>query len=138
MDPNTSHSLLATEILDQFYIELHDWLQLKPPHDIFHPRHAICGTLRDWLLATSPYSTYHYRSRDEICKAARYEFNLWLPEQKECSTLPFNESLMQYRKEAGNCSVYKNPARLAWIEHRYEQAMIRKYNNRNNDERNHD
>lgn len=88
--------------LKQFYREIQQWIDDGcPDHDVFRKTTAICLSLERWL-------GYFDRKVNKILEDSFNDAGLDF-------VLPFNKDLGEFEVEMLNHSIYKNPARLAWI-----------------------
>lgn len=94
--------------LQQFYIEINTWIESGcKGHKFFEADSGLCYNLsafcRNANLSEAEINYYSYTLREGFIRAAFEEH------------LPFNADYYSYRRESCQHTLYKNPARLAWI-----------------------
>jgi hypothetical protein len=108
------------EHLDRFYIELQAWIDGGcKRHRTFSIDYGICATLIDWAFAA--------RLGDRVALDLRNTLAGSFGAANLCPAYPFyamnGEDEYPAEKLAG--AVYRNPARLAWIKARADEAKAR-------------
>lgn len=87
--------------LKQFCIELNAWIEAGcPEHKIFKIRDGICWNYSNWI---HPNDQYSFFPSDTPLRAFLG------------STYPFSGGYELFQIEQDSRTLYKNPARLAWI-----------------------
>ena len=111
-----------TKTLDDFYIELQDWLDAGMPNggygdkaQPFCRNFALCAQLAYWTTERNIFGDLYHALDDE--QARRFI------EAYDCEAAPFTSTVTAMFSEAREGRAYQNPKRLAYIA---EQAKLAK------------